>query len=479
MDSFAEYEKYDALGLAQLVRENSVTPDQLLDAAIERVERLNPALNAVSHSMFDFARKDLANGLPEGPFRGVPFLLKDLGMLYQGVPTTNGSALFKDFVPDHHSHLVERYRRAGLVILGKTNTPEFGLSVTTEPILKGPCLNPWNTAHSPGGSSGGAAASVASGILPAAHATDGGGSIRVPAACCGLFGLKPTRARTPLGPDIGEGWSGMGIGHAITRSVRDSAALLDIAGGPMGGDPYWAPPPARPFREEVGANPGRLRIAVSTEAPNDVPVHPDCVTAVESAAALCTELGHEIVEAAWSFDMGLLIRAMRIIWGANTRAAVDMRYHALGKEPDGDGLERVSWNLAQEGQRNSAADYAQAIQVLHRTGRVFNDFLQDFDLILTPVAAQPPWPLKALDMMDDDLDAYIYNLFAHIPFTAQFNATGLPAMSVPLFWNEAELPIGVQFGARFGDEATLFRLAAQLESARPWDQRRPAAISVT
>lgn len=477
MGTFKGYEDHDATGLAQLVQDGSISPSELLEAAIERIERLNPKLNAVTQPMYDHAKRDIENGLPKGPFRGVPFMLKDLGVLYEGVPTTNGSALFKDFVPDHHSHLVERYRRAGLVIIGKTNTPEFGLTVTTEPVLKGPCLNPWNTAHSPGGSSGGTAAAVASGMVPAAHATDGGGSIRIPSACCGLFGLKPTRARTPMGPDLGEGWSGMGVGHAITRTVRDSAALLDVASGPMGGDPYWAPPPARPFIEEVGADPGHLRIAVSTTAPNDVPVHADCLKAVESVAALCADLGHRVVEAAPPLDMTLLIRTMRIIWGANTRAAVEMRYRTLGNKPDGDGLERVTWQLAEEGRTNSAADYARAIQVLHRTGRDFDAFLQSYDLLLTPVAAQPPWPLKALDMMDDDLDAYLYNLFAHIPFTTQFNATGLPAMSVPLHWNDGGLPIGVQFATRFGDEATLLRLAAQLEQARPWHNRRPPIFS--
>jgi amidase len=472
-----EYENCDATELARLVRNEGVTPEQLLDLAIRRVDKLNPTLNAVVQPMYDEARRDIERGLPDGPFRGVPFMLKDLAMLYEGVPTTNGSALFKDFAPDHHSFLVERYCRAGMVIMGKTNTPELGLSATTEPTLHGATLNPWDTNRSPGGSSGGAAAIVAARILPAAHATDGGGSIRIPATCCGLFGLKPTRARTPVGPDLGEGWSGMGIGHAVTRSVRDSAALLDATHGPTDGDPYCAPPPPRSYAEEASTEPGRLRIAVSTAAPNDVPVHGDCVAATEDAAKLCREVGHEVEEAAPRFDMNLLIQAMRIIWGANTRAAVELRYHGLGKTPDGEGLETVTWNLAREGKTNSAADYARAIQVLHRTGRDFADFLSKYDLFLTPTVAQPPWPLKALNMMDDDLDAYLYNLFAHIPFTPQFNATGQPAMSVPLYWNDDDLPIGVQFAGRFGDEATLFRLAGQLEQARPWAHRRPQIIT--
>jgi amidase/6-aminohexanoate-cyclic-dimer hydrolase len=352
----------------------------------------------------------------------------------------------------------------------------MGLTATTEPLLHGPSRNPWNLEHSTGGSSGGAAAAVAAGMLPAAHATDGGGSIRIPAACCGLFGLKPTRARNPMGPDLGEGWSGMGVGHAITRSVRDSAALLDATSGPADGDPYWAPPPARPFAKEVGSDPGRLRIAVSNVAPNDVPVHPDCVKAVEEVGKLCVELGHDVVEDAPPLNMTFLISAMRIVWGANTRAAAEIRYHALGKKPDGEGLENVTWMLAEEGRITSAADYARAIQVLHRTGRDFAQFLENYDLFLTPTVAQPPWPLRALSMMDEDLDVYFYNLFAHIPFTAQFNSTGQPAMSVPLHWTQDDLPVGVQFAARFGDEATLLRLGAQLEAARPWGDRRPPVL---
>jgi Asp-tRNA(Asn)/Glu-tRNA(Gln) amidotransferase A subunit family amidase len=241
----------------------------------------------------------------------------------------------------------------------------------------------------------------------------------------------------------------------------------------MDGDPYWAPPPARPFADEVGADPGRLRIAVSAVAPNDVPVHRDCAKAVEEAGKLCVELGHEVIKDAPPLNMTFLISAMRIIWGANIRAAAEIRYHALGKEPDGDGLENVTWMLAEEGRTTSAADYARAIQVLHRTGRDFARFLENYDLFLTPTVAQPPWPLRALNMMDEDLDAYFYNLFAHIPFTAQFNSTGQPAMSVPLHWTKDGLPVGVQFAARFGDEATLLRLGAQLEAARPWGDRRP------
>ena len=473
MAGFEDYEAYDGLGLAELVRTKEVAPTDLIEAAIARVERHNPALNAVVHEMYDAARRAIADGLPEGPFTGVPFLLKDLGALTSGAPTTNGSRLFADYVADHDTTLTERVRAAGLVIMGKTNTPEMGVSAACEPVLHGAARNPWNPERSPGGSSGGAAAAVAARLVPMAHGSDGGGSIRIPAANCGLFGLKPTRARNPAGPDVGEGWSGLSTAHAVTRSVRDSAALLDATSGPAPGDPYWAPPPARPFLDEVGADPGRLHIAFTTTAPNGVPVHPECVKAAVEAARLCAGLGHGVTEAAPELDMELAIRTMRTIWAANLWAAVETRYQALGREADGDGLETITWLLAQEGRTQCAADYARALPVIHGIGRGFARFFEDYDLLLTPTLAQPPWPLGTIDMMGRDLEAYFDTLYAHMPFTAQFNASGQPAVSVPLHWTGDGLPVGVQFVARFGDEATLLRLSAQLEAARPWADRRP------
>ncbi|MCH8154692.1 MAG: amidase [Proteobacteria bacterium] len=473
MAGFEDYETYDGLGLAELVRAKEVAPTDLLEAAIARVERHNPALNAVVHEMYDAARRAIADGLPEGPFTGVPFLLKDLGALTSGTPTTNGSRLFADYVADHDTTLTERVRAAGLVIMGKTNTPEMGVSAACEPVLHGAARNPWNPERSPGGSSGGAAAAVAARLVPMAHGSDGGGSIRIPAANCGLFGLKPTRARNPAGPDVGEGWSGLATIHAVTRSVRDSAALLDATSGPAPGDPYWAPPPARPFLDEIGADPGRLHIAFTTTAPTGVPVHPECVKAAAEAARLCAGLGHGVTEAAPELDMELAIRTMRTIWAANLWAAVETRYQALGREADGDGLETITWLLAQEGRTQSAADYARALPVIHGIGRGFARFFEDYDLLLTPTLAQPPWPLGTIDMMGRDLEAYFDTLYAHMPFTAQFNASGQPAVSVPLHWTGDGLPVGVQFVARFGDEATLLRLSAQLEAAQPWADRRP------
>src|SRR6266508_2155832 len=292
-----EFESFDGLGLAGLVRRGDVSPAELLDAAVSRVEARNPELNAVVTRLYDHARAAIAAGLANGPFTGVPYLLKDLGAHYAGAVTSFGSALFKDFVLDHDSEITARLRRAGLVIFGKTNTPEMGLAASTEPRLFGPTRNPWKLGHSAGGSSGGSAAAVAAGYLPMAHATDGGGSIRIPASKCGLFGLKPSRGRTPAGPDLGEGLAGMATGHCVSRSVRDSAALLDATHGPASGDPYAAPPLPRPLLDEVGAPPGRLRIAVCTTDYLGKPIHPACTAAVEATARLCASLGHDVEEA--------------------------------------------------------------------------------------------------------------------------------------------------------------------------------------
>src|SRR5437764_11774979 len=312
MGTMTDYERYDGLGLAELVKSRAASAKELLNAAIERIEARNPSVNAVVNRMYDRAETAIAAGLPAGPLTGVPYALKDLGVYDTGTVTSSGSAFFRDAVADHDSEIVARMKRAGLVILGKTNTSEFGLSTSVEPELFGPTCNPWNVEFSAGGSSGGAAAAVASGMLPMAHATDGGGSIRIPASCCGLFGLKPTRARTPLGPDLGEAWSGAGVGHAVTRSVRDSAALLDATSGPDIGDPYWAPPPRGPYLAEVGTDPGRLKIAFTTRAWSGPPVHPECVAAVSGAAKLCENLGHSVEEASPVIDEELQGQARRI-----------------------------------------------------------------------------------------------------------------------------------------------------------------------
>jgi amidase/6-aminohexanoate-cyclic-dimer hydrolase len=474
-----EYQACDALELAARVAEGAATPEELLETALARMEACNPQLNAVVIPMIEQARAALAAGLPAGPFRGVPFLLKDLYQLYAGVPTTNGCRLFADFVPDCDSELVSRYKAAGLVIFGKTHSPEFGITTSSESQLFGQTRNPWNPEHSAGGSSGGAAAAVAAGIVPAAHASDGGGSIRIPAACCGVFGMKPTRARVPMGPEVGEGWSGMSSVHAVTRSVRDSAALLDVGQGPAPGDPYWAPPPERPYLREVqearesGRKPERLRIALQTQSFNGSAVHPDCAAAARDAAALCEELGHVVAERSLQLDAEAVGEATRVIIGANLRAAVEDRANALGREPREGDLETATWVMFQLAASATAAQYARSVKVIHAAGRRVAAFLEDADVLLTPTLCIPPAKLGELSLSTGDVMALLGRLMATTGFTQLMNVVGNPAMSVPLHWNAAGLPIGVQFAGRFGDEATLFRLAAQLERARPWFARRP------
>ncbi len=462
----------DATALAGLVRAGEITAEELLEAAIARVEKLNPILNAVVETMYETARA-AAKEATSGPFAGVPFLLKDLGASYAGVPMTSGSEYTRGFVPDHDSELVARFKRAGLVIFGKTNTSEFGIQPTTEPRLFGPCRNPWDTDRSPGGSSGGSAAAVASGMVSMAHANDGGGSIRIPASCCGLFGLKPTRARTTLGPDVGDTMGGLVIEHAVTRSVRDSAALLDAVSGPMPGDPYVAPPPERPFIEEVDADPGALRVAFSAVSVTGASLHEDCVAAVRDAAELCAGLGHEVEEAAPVLDGEEIERAFTVLWSAGVASGIDGMSQLMDTKPVPEKFEPLTWALYEMGRGFSASDYLLATLALQSVSRVVAAFFERYDVWLTPTLAEPPPTLGTFDSPPEDPLRGYFRAAEYVPFTPIFNVTGQPAMSVPLYWNDAGLPIGTHFAGRFGDEATLFRLAAQLEEARPWAARRP------
>jgi amidase len=460
----------DATAQAELVRKKEVKAIELVEAAIERIEQLNPTLNAVVTPMYEQARETARGKLPKGPFAGVPYLLKDLLAFYAGVRMTFGSRLFSSYVPDHDSELVMRLKRAGLIIVGKTNTPEFGILPTTEPELFGPCRNPWNTDRTTGGSSGGSAAAVASGMVPMAHANDGGGSIRIPASCCGLFGLKPTRGRNPLGPSFGDIMSGLVCEHAVTRSVRDCAALLDATSGPALGDPYWAPPPKRPFLKEIGADPGKLRIAFTVGAADGTSVHDDCVRAVREAAELCSDLGHEVTEAAPELDREMITHAFVVLWSAGN--AVTIKALGASKEMK-EMVEPLSWTLYEMGCHYDAADYLIAVGHIQRMARDVSRFFEDYDVVLTPTLAEPPVPLGTFDSPPDDPLKGFTRSGEFVPFTPVCNATGQPAMSVPLFWNSEGLPVGTHFIGRFGDEATLFRLAAQLEEARPWKDRRP------
>jgi len=468
----------DATAQAELVRNKQVKPIELVEATIERIERVNPQINAVVTPMYDLARKAAEGPLPEGPFTGVPFLLKDLGPMYAGVRQTNGSAFSKDFIAPIDSELTRRYKQAGLIVVGKTNTPEFGLVPTAESKLLGAARNPWNTGYTTGGSSGGSAAAVAAGIVPIAHANDGGGSIRIPASCCGVFGLKPTRARVPLGPIFGDQMNGLTIDHAVTRTVRDSAALLDAVAGPDLGDPYWAPPPERPYREEVGADPGRLRIALTTNRFYGDPLHPDVVAAARDAAKLCEDLGHEVVEDAPPLNGEQLLECFTTIWEAGAAQTVEALAPIVGKAPAPEYFETLTWALYEAGQRVTAARYLNSVTALQQMSRGIAHWMQSYDVWLTPTLGEPPLPLGSFEPTPENARAGFDRAAEFVPFTPIQNATGQPAMSVPLYWNSQGLPVGAHFIGRFGDEATLFRLAAQLEQARPWATRRPPVSAV-
>jgi amidase len=463
----------DATALAELVRRREVTPAELLEAAIERLEAVNPRINAVVTKLYERARAEAAGELPDGAFTGVPFLTKDLLATIAGVRHTAGTAFQKDWVAPIDSELVRRLRRAGLVIFGVTNTPELGILPTTEPALFGPSRNPWDPSRTTGGSSGGSAAAVAAGVVPMAHGNDGGGSIRIPAACCGLFGLKPTRGRNPLGPVIGDIMHGLVVEHAITRSVRDSAALLDATEGADPGAPYVAPAKARPYAAEVGTKPGRLRIGWTDRAVNGAPLAAECREAMEDAASLCRELGHELVELKLDFDGNELTQAFLTLWAGGNAWTVEEAGQRLGKRPRAEDFEALTWAMYELGRSIPVVRYLEGLSVLQRTSRRIGSIFTEIDVALTPVLAQPPLPLGSMDAEPGNPMAGFFKAATFTPFTPMANMTGQPAMSVPLWWTPAGLPIGSHFIGRFGDEATLFRLAAQLEQARPWASRKP------
>jgi amidase len=468
-----DYESHDALGLAELVASGQVSASELLDAAIERAERYDPRINALSQKLYNHGRRAIAAGLPEGAFRGVPFLLKDVSVLLAGTVTTQGSRLFTDNLADHDSTIVARYKRTGAVIFAKTTTPEMGLAASTETTLTGATRNPWNLARTSGGSSGGAAAAVAAGIVPMAHGSDGGGSIRIPASACGLFGLKPTRGRNPAGPDVGEGWGSLATSHVISRTVRDSAAMLDATHGHAPGDPYWAPPAQRSFLAEVGADPGRRRIALQRTPLSGVPVDPQCLAAVDEAARLLEDLGHHVEEAMPPGDWSELGAALWVLVATNVSHAVKRRAAALGRTLRPDDVDRVTWSCVEFAVTAPIESYPAAIVTIHQLGRDMAAFHERFDLVLSPTLAQPPVPLGPQHTNNPDVEAYRNALLGFSPFTSLFNMSGQPSMSVPLYWTPDHLPVGVMVSAPFGDEATLLRLAGQLEQARPWKHRRP------
>jgi len=466
-----EISTLDATAQAELVRRGELKPIELVEAAIARIERLNPSLNAVIHPLFEKARATLENALPEGPFRGVPFLVKDAVCHTAGDPYHLGMRFLKErgFVAEGDTELARRFRAAGFVFVGKTNTPELAMSATTEPLAYGATHNPWDLGHSPGGSSGGSAAAVAAGLVPVAHANDMGGSIRVPASYCGLVGLKPTRARGTLAPDLSEYWGPLTHEHVVTRSLRDSAAVLDAVAGPAPGDPYTAPAPLRPFAREVGADPGSLRIGLVT-ASGLFDVHSDCADAVEATARLLEELGHRVEP----MRPAALDRIEVGPWIATGIARDLDRWSERTGDPIGpDDVEPMNWMLAELGRSMNGAQYVAMAESAWAWAReVQQPWCDGLDLLLTPTSALPPPPIGWL-APTVEINELLGRLGRATLFTLPFNVTGQPALSLPLHWNEAGLPIGVQLVAATGREDVLFRIGAQLEAARPWASRRP------
>lgn len=497
MSLAADYISFDATALAELLRQRHVSPTELVDVAIERLEQVEPQLAGMTEWTLDQARRAAREPLRDGPFAGVPFLLKDNMHFAAGIPYHNGSRIWRGWVPPQDSEMVRRFKAAGLIIIGSTKVPEMSLMPVTEPRHLGRANNPWALDRTTGGSSGGSSAHVAARSVPMAHATDGGGSIRIPASCCGLFGLKPSRGRTPNGPYIGEGWHGAAIGHAVTRSVRDSACLLDAIAGPDLGAPYGIAAPVRPFVDAVASPPGRLRIAFSAVAPNGAAVDPECRKAVEQAATLCTELGHHVEEAAPQFPDEYFS------WFLIAFLAAVSQEFAFAEEITGTRARRVeveesTWLCRELGRGFSAAELSVTLERLHRTTRQIAVFFETYDLLLTPTLASPP--VRHGELHPRGLEAALQVLaarlgvgrylrhgsllrqaadraFRFMPFSPMWNITGQPAASLPLHWTANGLPVGVQAVARFGEETTLLSFAAQLERACPWVHRLPPVLA--
>ncbi|HEY71336.1 MAG TPA: amidase [Anaerolineae bacterium] len=493
MSDFHEYSQYDGLGLADLVRNGEVTPLELVEEAIARIERLNPQLNAVVHKMYDIGREAAAGDLPDGPFKGVPFLLKNLLTAYDGAPLSNGCRFFKDCVSDHDSEIVKRYKAAGVITLGRTNSPEFGLTPYTEPELFGAANNPWDLTRTTGGSSGGSGAVVAARIVPMAHGGDGGGSIRIPASCCGVFGMKPTRGRNPSSFDF-EIWQGAVCEHVLTRSVRDSAAMLDATAGPTVGARFRLEPPERPYREEVGAPSGKLRIAYSSYPLLGHEVHADCEKGLAATVALCEGLGHEMIEDYPPIDGHAMAKAFLTMLCSEIWADIDEAEQLLGIKATSRHFEPATWGLGLLGKNMSGAELITALRSLERATRQIGRFFTQYDMFLTPALSALPVKTGELQIQGFEavaikilgslnaggllaafkmIDSAAESVFDFVPYTVPFNVTGQPAMSVPLFWNDDGLPVGMHFVGQYGDEATLFRLAGQLEQAQPWADRVP------
>jgi len=464
----------DATAQAELIRSREISAAELLEASITRIEAINPRLNAVITPLFEQARQEVQGNLPHAPFTGVPFLLKDLVADYAGTPRSDGSA----FVAGHYlaaqdSELTRRFRRAGFIIAGKTNTSEFGLLPTTEPDRFGPTRNPWDLALGSGGSSGGSAAAVASGMVAAAHASDGGGSIRIPSSCCGLVGFKPTRGRNSYAPGLGDVAGGILSDHVVTRSIRDSAAILDATGGPVPGDPNVPPKNAHTYLEDTQRAPGSLRIGLGTVSLGGEQAHPDCASAAQETAQLCEQLGHDVEFDSPQVDRDRLFKSFGGVMTGYVGWTIKKWAVQIGREPVEEEFEAVTWRMYQNSLKQSSGDYLQAWQKLQMCCRQFAAFFDQFDVWLTPTLVKPPVPLGYFSYTPETRLQHIERLGHFTGFTLIANASGHPAVSLPMYWNEDNLPIGVQLTGRFGDESTLFRLAGQLVQAKPWAHRRP------
>jgi len=474
---FDDYVKHDALALGALVRRGEVSALELLEAAVARAEAVNPKLNALVHRFDEIARVRARSFAPrDEPFAGVPLLLKDILGDHAGVPTRFGSGFLPPVPAAGDSTLVARFKEAGFVPFAKTNVPEFGLPPFTEGRLYGPARNPWDLSRTPGGSSGGSAAAVAAGIVPVAHANDGGGSIRIPAACCGLVGLKPTRGRNSLGPNLGDIMGGLVVEHVVSRTVRDTAAALDAVAGYVPGDPYAAPPPAQPFLAEVTAKPRKLRIAFSTRMPYGGGLDPEILAATKATAKLCAELGHEVEEASFELDVARLAPAFFAVYATGLASTILNAAQQMKREPQASDVEAMTWNFFQMGRQISGAQYLAATGALQSAGRAFAGFFAERDIWLTPSLGSLPLPVGLIDFDDPKANFADPRIAAFALYNPLYNLSGQPAISLPLHVSKAGLPIGMMFGARYGEEAVLLRLAGELERAQPWIGRRPALV---
>jgi len=472
--NLAEYARYDGLGLAELVRKKEVTPREVAESALAGVQKINPKINAVIEVYDDRAEKAEQLLIPGSLFSGVPFLLKDLGATEAGQRQERGSRLAQGYIAATDAYLTTRFKQAGTIILGRATTPEFGFAATTESILTGATRNPWAVNLIAGGSSGGSAAAVAAGIVPVAHATDGGGSIRIPAACCGIVGLKPSRGRVSCGPDVDERLFGLTQEFVVCRTVRDAAAMLDAVSQPAPGDPYVIMQPRQPYLKEVGAPVGKLRIAVTAQNWLGVDVNAEIADHVGRVARMCEAMGHDVEEAMPRFDLDPYFSALEVFWNASLGYDCDQLARLMGRPVDADYLEPVTLEVYKNSRNLAAADVISAKKALNTTRRKVGAFFENYDLLLSPTTAQLPVPIGTIHQnLEMPLKQWYYGTSQFNAFTNLFNATGFPAISLPLGQSAAGLPIGIQLAAGFGKEDLLLRVAGVFEKAMPWVDRKP------